>query len=673
MPATGNPTDNDDQPADLEGIKRNFLSWQGSKSEEIAETLDARRFYHGSQYTKEQIEAFRERKQPVVTYNREGRKINAIVGLIDKQRHEPQALPRTPNSEQGAEIATSTLKYAFGSQEWNVVSPNAGMIGAIDGIGGIELTIEPGDRPDDPDDHDIGIVEVRDGFYYDPASMLPDFSDAQFLGVAKWMDIRKLANMFPAKRQSIVDSATSGETFETGLEGKNNWFDGDTKRRRVRVLDHWYEENGEWRWCLVTGAEILAQGVSPFSDNKGRTRPKFIMFSASVDQDGDRYGFHRNMKDAQTEINFRRSRGLHKLSTRRIIIQDGQGVDIDDVRREAARPDGVIRYPPGANPPQFDDGAKGAELQGEMLFLQEAKNEIENYGINPALIGQGVENMSGIAQQMQQQAGIAELGPFIIAYRSWKFRVYKAVWAAVQAHWKAQRWIRVTDDPEAIKLFAINKPPPFDAQGNPLVDPQTGLPAITNAIGSIDVDIIVDEGPDTINVQQDVYETLKVLAQSNVPVPPEILIEMSQLPRSVKAKLLDMMEKNKQQNSQMQQMGMQLQLAGAKAKVDDTQAGAQLKSAQAQKTLFEIGQQQPQQDQGASIIDFAKASADIAKTQADTSHTYAKADLDRANAAAVQHGIAVDTAGIALDHAGLQLDHARLAHDMSQPKGNTNE
>jgi hypothetical protein len=37
--------------------------------------------------------------------------------------------------------------------------------------------------------------------------------------------------------------------------------------------------------------------------------------SAAVDQDGDRYGFVRNLKSANDEINQRRSKALHEVMT----------------------------------------------------------------------------------------------------------------------------------------------------------------------------------------------------------------------------------------------------------------------------------------------------------------------------------------------------------------------
>src|SRR5580765_3223477 len=112
------------------------------------------------------------------------------------------------------------------------------------------------------------------------------------------------------------------------------------------------------------------------------------------------------------------------------------------------------------------------DFKGQLEMLQEAKNEIENFGPNPALIGQGIENKSGRAISLLQQAGIAELGPYILAYRGWKVRLYRAIWNACQQHWKGERWVRVTDDEGLAQYIQIN---------GMQVDPHTGMPAIVNA------------------------------------------------------------------------------------------------------------------------------------------------------------------------------------------------
>ena len=47
-----------------------------------------------------------------------------------------------------------------------------------------------------------------------------------------------------------------------------------------------------------------------------------------------------------------------------------------------------------------------------------------------SLIVEMPKNVSGRAINLLQQGGIAELGPFVLAYRGWKIRLYRAIWNA---------------------------------------------------------------------------------------------------------------------------------------------------------------------------------------------------------------------------------------------------
>ena len=583
-------------------LKKQYLSYLDMKNDEIKEQQDARRYYHGAQWTDKQIKAFNKRRQPVVTYNRIGRKINAVVGLLEKQRTDPKGFPRTPKHEEGAEIATAVLRYVCDEQEWPAKSPIAGLNGAVDGIGGIELLLEQGDKGD----VEVGLEDVDpSSFFYDPRSLKMDFSDARYMGVAKWADIEAAIELAPHLESQIRASVESGSELTTNPDHEQKWFSTTDDGKKIRIVDHWYMKGGKWFWCLYTGSLKLAWGESPFVDEKGKTFCKYIMYSANVDHDGDRYGFVRNMKSSQDEINQRRSKGLHILNSRRMIIEKGAGMDVEKVRAEAARPDGVIEHAPGTKAPEFDDNGKGQELTGQLKFLEDAKAEIENYGFNPALIGSGVQDMSGRAIQLQQQAGIAELGPYLLAFKGWKLRVYRAIWNAVQHHWTGERWVRVTDDEKVAHHFKINEL---------VVDPATGIPTIMNALGSLDVDIIIDEGPDTINMQADAYDTLSIMAQKGQQVPPEVIIELSPLAGSQKKKITTMLQQAQQQAMQTQAPAMQAELA-------DKQASAVLKQAQAQKALSDAGAGGPE---GPSEIDVAKALADIRATNAGTVKTMAE-------------------------------------------------
>jgi hypothetical protein len=395
-----------------------------------------------------------------------------------------------------------------------------------------------------------------------------------------------------------MESATD---LSTNSDRENKWFITDGNIKRIRIVDEWYLMNGEWCYCVYTGNMKLAEGKSPFHNDVGKTFCKYVMFSAYVDQDGDRYGFVRNLKSAQDEINQRRSKGLHLLNTRRIIAEQGAFDDIEITRRESARPDGIVIRNKGFEA-EFDDTAKIAELNQQMEFMVDAKAEIENFGPNPALIGQGaLGDKSGRAIQLLQQAGVAELGPYLTGYRGWKIRVYRAVWGAVREHWRGERYVRVTDDENVLQFIGINQVS---------VDPMTGMPAMVNQLGKLDVDIIMDEGPDSITMMGDTYEGLLALAQNGAQVPPDVLIELNPgIDHDTKKRIIERLNAPNPQK-QLQEQGMQ-------AEIGKVMADTELSKAKAMDLM--------RGDQGGPQEHPMVTMAEIQNKQADTAHKKAQA------------------------------------------------
>ena len=553
----------------LSKVKRAYLDYLGSKRDEIEEQQAARCYRHGAQWTTSQVEIFNKRKQPVVTYNRIGRKIDGIVGLMEKLKQEPKAYPRNPQAtnEEGAELATAVVRYVIDSELRERVFPFSIEVGAIDGIGGVEMMLIEGDHGDP----DVGFARIQpDSFFYDPRSYDHDFGDARYLGIGKWVDLDDAKALVPEKADEIGNMLQSGSDLTSNPDRERRWFQTNPDLKRVRLVDIWYKHNGGWCWCLFTGSMKLAEGKSYFFDEKGLPICKYIMFSSFIDHDGDRYGFVRNLRSSQDEINQRRSKGLHELVSRRIKAEDGAFSDIELTRREAVRPDGVVIYNKGFDM-EFDDAARQANIEGQLKFLDDAKNEIENFGPNPALIGQGLEYKSGRAINLLQQAGIAELGPFVINIKNWKLRVYRAIWNAVQRYWTAERWIRVTNDEGLAQFVQVN------GVG---VDEATNMPQMVNALGQLDVNFILDEGPDEVNMMADSYDTLIALSAQGAKVPPEILIELAPVQASVKRKLLAILSKA----DPMADAAQKLELQAAQAKIGESQSKAQLNVAKAQES-----------------------------------------------------------------------------------------
>jgi hypothetical protein len=517
MQADKSPVATDDaaQYLSVDKLKKQYYDYLGAKTSEIEEARQSRHYYHGDQWTEAEIAVLQRRKQPVVTSNRIERKINAVVGIVEKLRQDPKAFARTPQHEQGADVATAVMRYCLDTNDWKSKSTRNARLGAIDGIAGVEFDLETGDHGDP----DLGIhIVYADSFFYDPRSFDEGFTDARYMGIAKWIDVEQAKELIPSKADEIDDLMEEGSDITSSADQDRERVWVNTSLKRLRLVDHWYIHKGKWCWTLYIGNTVMMQGISPFHDEKGKTFPRFLMFSANVDHDGDRYGFIRNLKSAQDEINMRRSKALQLLNSRRVISEKGAVDDIEVARREWAKPDGWVETNPGLKM-EPDDAASKADFSGQLEMLQEAKTEIENFGPNPALIGQGLEDSSGRAIALLQQAGMAELGPYLSAYKNWKIRVYRCIWNIITEHWKAERWIRVTDDQNVAQFFQINK----------LQVDQFGHPAIANAIGSMDVDFIIDEGPDSINMQADNAMVVQSLGPQFAQQFPEIVIGLSNL------------------------------------------------------------------------------------------------------------------------------------------------
>jgi hypothetical protein len=499
---------------------------------------------------------------------------------MKKLWQDPKAYPRTPNHDQEAEIATEALRYALDKARWKQVGIEATRNAGREGMGIVQMALEPGDQGD----AEITLIAVDDDtFFYDPRSYRPDFSDCRYLGVAKWLDLEVAQELYPEHADELETLLTSGGDIESWAQQdrEKRWI--DVEQKRVRVIEHEYIKRGEWHVCHYSARVKLASAPSPFVNDKDKSASSFLAFSAYVDHDGDRYGFVRNLKSPQDEINMRRSKALHQLNTRRMLVRKGAVENVERLRAEAARPDGVLEFTMEGGI-SFEDAAKQAEWQGQMEMLAEAKSEIENYG--PTLVEKGMEK-SGRAIALLQQSGLAELGPFIDAWNDWKLRVYRAMWSNIRKHWQAERWIRVTDQQEAAQFVKINEL---------TIDPMTGQPQIANQIGALDVDIILDEAPDSITTLQDTFEVLESLAAAGQPIPPQAIIKMSGLPASTKQEVLGMLEQA-QQPDPMAEQAKQIALDVESSKAGMNKASAQDKIASAAERWANIGMKPDQQAQ----------------------------------------------------------------------------
>lgn len=203
-------------------LKRAYAEYLYDKRMEIAEQQEARRYRHGAHWTAEQVQIFNKRKQPVVTFNRVGRKIDGIVGLVEKLRQDPKAYARMANADMQADLATACLRAVLDETEWKDKTPFIAGAAAVDGIGGVEMVLDV----DEFGGQTVMLEEVDiEGFFYDPRSKKADFRDATYMGVGKWVDADVAKSMLPEQAEKL-DQAINDTELTTNADSDMLWHQG---------------------------------------------------------------------------------------------------------------------------------------------------------------------------------------------------------------------------------------------------------------------------------------------------------------------------------------------------------------------------------------------------------------------------------------------------------------
>jgi hypothetical protein len=558
-------------------------------------TYDARQlaerdrdYYDNKQWTSEETKTLKKRGQPIVTDNIIKTKVDYLDGVEKQQRIDPKALPRTPRHEADADAATEALRYVAQEQKYDTKRSAVWRNLLVEGAGGIAVSVKEsvdyGGRP--------GIeVELRraawDRMFWDPHSSEPDFSDAGYLGLVLWMDYDDALAMYPDGKEAL--DATMDTTPSQTYDDKPKFsLWADKKRKRVRICQIWIKRDERWHFAEFTKGGILKAGRSPYVTDKGESDCELFFQSAYVDRDNNRYGFVRELIPLQDEVNKRRSKALHLLSVNQLHYEEGAVDDVEAARREMNRPDGTIKYNPGALAEKRAQSVSGLEFAtAQFQLLQEAKGAIDLKGPNATEMGDktgGSNAASGRAIIASQQGGMTQLAHLTDRLHDLDVRVFRAVWARIRQYWTAEKWIRVTDDERNVRWVGVNVDPQM-VQAAIAQDPamQGRIAGVIGNVAELDCDIIIDEAPDSLTPLLEQFQALVELKKfdANGEVPFKSIVRASPNLK-VKQQILKDMEDREKQQAQGAQPMQQLQFRGAAAKVAETESKAALNIARAQ-------------------------------------------------------------------------------------------
>lgn len=648
--AVGIAADQDEEHAKL-------LRWVNDADDATLGTRESsekcRNYYDSRQWTDAEIATLKKRKQAATVINRIKPKMDTLMGMEKAAKTTAKAFPRTPKHEKGAEAATESIRFVLQDNAFDQIRSAAWENALIEGTCGAEVIV----KPNKEEGYKITINHLMwDRLIYDPHARRKDFSDARFLGQVVWMDYDEAVALYPDAKDILETMQNGSQTYED----QPRWM--DNIRRRVKIVELYYKHaTGEMYYaCFTYGGYCEPPKKSPYVNEEGETEWPYEFASLFVTREGGRYGAVLQLLDPQDDLNKRRSKFQHLLSVRQVRLERGAVEDLNKVRQELAKADGVIETTPGM---EFEILKTGDMATAQFQLYQDSKMEMDIVGANSAIQGKSAGDQSGVALRTRQQAGQTEIGPMFDVLRYWQLRVYRKIWNRVRQYWKSEMWVRVTDDETNLRWVGLNKP---ITAGEQLLqkaqeqgiqpeqlqilqqriaqDPSMRQVVDThNDVAHLDMDIIISEVPDVLTAQIEDFQVLGEMVKSGFPMPPLAVIEAS--PLSNKDKIIKMMKEAPQLSPEQQKQ------------IEALQQQAQ----DAQKKLQAVTEENQQLKMGAQ----EKA----LKIQADQQHNTEKyaAETQQMN---LNHQLKQDeqARAIALErekaHAAMQLEREKAAHKL---------
>lgn len=565
------------------------------------ESKQCRDYVNNIQWTAEEEETLRRRKQPVITDNRIKRKTDYFLGIERQTRTDPKAFPRTPMHEKDADAVTDALRYVCDNSDWDIERSEGFDNLIVEGIEGYSIPVKQ--LPN-------GQMEIQpkripwDRIIYDPHSTDRFFRNSKKKGVVIWMDQDDAENMFPGKEDIIEASISPSDDEDDVLDDRPRkvvW--NDRQRKRIKVIQLYYLEKGTWMHCIFTKMGYLIDPEkSPYLDEYEQPECPIELGSAYVDRDNDRFGLVRDMISLQDMVNKMQSKFMHFMNSNQTWGNE-KGPNANEAKKQAKMPDGHFAIQ-GQGKFGEDFGIIPTDNKAGQTFtiLQQALQSLSEIGGSSIVDDQD----SGRAKEITQQNKMIELGPVLDTHRQVSRRVYKQIWNRIRQFWNEEKWIRTTDNENNLKFVKLNEQVsyaqalqeeygeiPQVALGHPGLNQ---IREVRNNVAEIDVDIIIEDAPDVINVQQEQFEVIARLAEVYGPqeVPFEEVLRLSQL--RGKDSFLERTKGNEQQRAQQAQAAQQqqqeaqdLQKQEFISQIEERMSKVELNQAKTQETLQSAG------------------------------------------------------------------------------------
>lgn len=268
----------------------------------------------------------------------------------------------------------------------------------------------------------------------------------------------------------------------------------------------------------------------------------------------------RPIIDLQVEHNKRRTQETHLLNTSAnsgFIVEENSLVNEEEVKKFGSSPGVMIKYKAGHPPPQKITPTPLS--QGHAQLAEERKQDIKEVpGINTDLLAmqQGGSD-SGRAIALRQKQGLVMVQKVFDNFAYTKKIVGKFILSQLPHVFTVEKAMRVLGDAFIAENFQSPVVDPITQQ--PVIDPVSMQPvmqpdiemaaqAINKVLTDPDLikyDIEVGEGAENETIKYANYLLLLEMAKT-VPIPPDVLVDESNLPQASKQKILSAIQSAQQ-------------------------------------------------------------------------------------------------------------------------------
>jgi hypothetical protein len=596
-------------------IEKKFKSARDASDSWRKEAEEDYNFVASHQWDEEDVSKLSEQNRPVITFNRCNVIVSAILGMEANQRQETKYIPRETSdgliSEGISEVSSWTRDYSEIEAEESMTFEDM----LTCGMGWTETRI---DYDEDLDGKLIQESVHPFEMYWDPTAKKRNLTDRRWNIRAKKMQLEEVKENWPDADIVISEDMISGEETEIKWINPADRYEddgnSDTSKvsKGITVLQcQWYEATPVYRAADPESGKIVELSVEEFNEVKevldqGGARyikqPKRKYYQAFVAggnllekkecaaQDsgftfkcvtGKRdhvyrqfYGIVRLMKDPQRWANKFFSQIIDIIDSNSkggLLYEEGAFSDIRKAEEMWSSSDSMIPLKSGSI-------AAGRVMlkptspypQGLDRLMQFAITSIyEITGVNLEMLGMADRAQPGVVESSRKKSGYTILASFFDSFRMYR----KQSGLTLLEH--------------------IKKYIPIDRIQEVLSEELKPVAEQIKAIDLKGINVIVAESPQSDNnkefVWQFIAQVVPALLQMGMPVPPEIL-EYSPLPATLTEKWKKLIEENKNNPQQQQQIEMAVKQAMADIKKTETEAqeniaDVHLKEAKAQEAI----------------------------------------------------------------------------------------